>query len=1061
MMVACAQRVFAVEESDVASGLPLSAAAGFCMLCAYYYLQPLSDALALKVGIARTPLITVASMVLIAVANPVYACSVRALPVQRVLPAVYAVLVGALLVFAGCFAIAPGELGLSFAFSVFTGTFSLFLTTTFWARMASLHTKPQAKRVYGVIAAGAQLGQICASATAAWLFSRLGEQVTLWSAVLVCGTVYLVSWRGATHIADAAHKSDAETRGAAGGRGSADAGTLERCFGGVRLLLSTPLLRAISLHTLLTTFLVAGIWYERAAAVAAAFESDTDRYAFFATLNLIVGASTLLIQLLLFSHLLRRGGFALAMVCEPVVVAIGLAISCVRPGLLSIALLDGARKVVHYALLKPAKEGLYAALTPDVQFIAKPLLDTLIYRAGSLLGATYFAAALQWGLRPETRRYMLLVGALAWGVNSWWVGHLAELSQLSQNDAVEAEAMEAAEAEAMAEEDAAGKSSSKSPPPNQRRAKKLKPSRYRTVASDEDSAEGDDDAGVGGGGAPPIQAAGGGTAAIGSLVTSGVASRRYARCAFVTVGATLACALIGLTLLLTAGGLLTAEGGMLPESVTTSIHAARTEVSHWSELARSEAAKWGDVAFRSGRPPPPPSPHYPSPSPPPRPSPSPSHGHASGVAPLVSPQATATSTFANTPPPPRPTSPSPSPQLPPPAPACPPSARSPPSHPAPMPPPPDCSESECTSAGADCCAPHELNELATCSGGLTPVRTGTSCFNFVDGAYTCCPPPPPPPPHPPLVPGAIRLAAPMTMLPHGVSMPSVLLGTGGSTWMNEDRTATMVRQALLAGFRGVDTANHYRVHGGVRRGIAEAKAAGHTGPVWIQTKMEGCGNSFDAQSRIVRGSCYEDTLRVFEASLRELGVESVDSTLLHSPPCVVGAPWVNQCFGPGDVYPDRADCSADEPCEMIQQQWRALEEAYTSGRTRSIGVSNYCSACLDCLARTATISPHINQLNFHLGMGAADPAGLLSDTERRGARVQAYRPLAQGSGVGALLRDPTVAAVARAHHKSAAQVALRWVVQLGHALTTTTENVEHVRLLAPPEPHRRTPTCAK
>ena len=335
----------------------------------------------------------------------------------------------------------------------------------------------------------------------------------------------------------------------------------------------------------------------------------------------------------------------------------------------------------------------------------------------------------------------------------------------------------------------------------------------------------------------------------------------------------------------------------------------------------------------------------------------------------------------------------------------------------------------------------------------------------------------------------------MTMLPHGVSMPSVLLGTGGSTWMNEDRTATMVRQALLAGFRGVDTANHYRVHGGVRRGIAEAKAAGHTGPVWIQTKMEGCGNSFDAQSRIVAGSCYEDTLRVFEASLRELGacvflisehdhllranlprspewlrlspsragVESVDSTLLHSPPCVVGAPWVNQCFGPGDVYPDRADCTADEPCAMIQQQWRALEEAFNSGRTRSIGVSNYCSACLDCLARTATISPHINQLNFHLGMGAADPAGLLSDTERRGARVQAYRPLAQGAGVGALLRDPTVKAVARAHHKSAAQVALRWVVQLGHALTTTTENVDHVRLLArppPPHPHARKTAAA-
>ena len=192
---------------------------------------------------------------------------------------------------------------------------------------------------------------------------------------------------------------------------------------------------------------------------------------------------------------------------------------------------------------------------------------------------------------------------------------------------------------------------------------------------------------------------------------------------------------------------------------------------------------------------------------------------------------------------------------------------------------------------------------------------------------------------------------------------------------------------------------------------------------------------------------------------------------------------------------------------MMQAQWRALEHAYNTGRTRAIGVSNYCTGCLQCLNRTATVRPHINQLLVHVGMGGgADPGGLLSDTRRFGAAVQAYRPLAQGGGIGRLLAEPSVQDIAHAHGKSAAQVrshrmhrtaqplpcgdhtvsgphvpnrvalaasgahvvfpwplprvaftwplvvvrsgwqvALRWVLQLGHALTTTTENVAHMR----------------
>ena len=343
----------------------------------------------------------------------------------------------------------------------------------------------------------------------------------------------------------------------------------------------------------------------------------------------------------------------------------------------------------------------------------------------------------------------------------------------------------------------------------------------------------------------------------------------------------------------------------------------------------------------------------------------------------------------------------------------------------------------------------------TCSDGYTAVVAGKACFGFENALYTCCPPPPPWPPLPPLSPGG-TVASPTVTLSNGVVMPTILLGTGGSTWMNVETTERMVTTGLLAGFVGVDTANHYRVHGGVRRGIRVAREQGFEGDVWLQTKMEGCGNSLDSQSRIADGSCYEDTLNVFEHSLRELGLSTIDSVLLHSPPCVVGASWVDACFGPGDVYPDRCDCERPEPCRMMRQQWRALEEVYHLGKARAIGVSNYCSACLECLATREEcapgepdaeycVTPHINQLMLHAGMaGMPDPGGLVSHAARGGTHTQAYRPLAQGAGVTALLADPTVGEIAAAHGKSAAQVALRYVAQLGHGLTTTSENVHHM-----------------
>lgn len=282
---------------------------------------------------------------------------------------------------------------------------------------------------------------------------------------------------------------------------------------------------------------------------------------------------------------------------------------------------------------------------------------------------------------------------------------------------------------------------------------------------------------------------------------------------------------------------------------------------------------------------------------------------------------------------------------------------------------------------------------------------------------------------------AVFATVPTVTLSNGVEMPMLVLGTGTSTWRNNTSTALTVKMGLLAGFPGVDTANSYRNQEGVADGIAAARQAGVKGHVWITTKVEGCGSP---ESAVIH--CFNDTLRKFNQNLELLGTQQVDLTLLHAPPCIPNAPWTKGCGGPGGVYPDHTNCSAAEPCAMVQSQWRALELMYHNNASRAIGVSNYCADCLRCIKQVASVTPHVNQFKLHAAMGSADPAGLVSATTALGSLVHAYQALAHGSG--SLLHNEEVARVGAAHNKSAAQVALKWDLQQGHPVAVSVDEEE-------------------
>ena len=221
-------------------------------------------------------------------------------------------------------------------------------------------------------------------------------------------------------------------------------------------------------------------------------------------------------------------------------------------------------------------------------------------------------------------------------------------------------------------------------------------------------------------------------------------------------------------------------------------------------------------------------------------------------------------------------------------------------------------------------------------------------------------------------------SVPFVRLRNGVKMPAVLFGTGTKTWMNNTSTEAAVLAGLLAGFTGIDTANHYRNQKGVASGIKKARAAGVHTEVFLATKVEDCGNSVDPRSPVLEGHCFNQTLTVFNQNLEQLEVGAVDLTLIHGPPCIPNASWVNgSCMGnPAEdlIYPHQCNCAADEPCQMIQEQWLALEKMYKLGKTKAIGVANFCQPCLECIAKVSTETPMVNQVKFHVGMPGTDPA---------------------------------------------------------------------------------------
>lgn len=231
-----------------------------------------------------------------------------------------------------------------------------------------------------------------------------------------------------------------------------------------------------------------------------------------------------------------------------------------------------------------------------------------------------------------------------------------------------------------------------------------------------------------------------------------------------------------------------------------------------------------------------------------------------------------------------------------------------------------------------------------------------------------------------------------TTLSNGVQMPWLGLGTAGR-WTpyakgsqgaaelgSVEGVAEAVSAALDVGYRHIDTAPFYGNEEAVGRGIATHPVDREQ--VFITTKV---WNDDIAAGR-------EATRASIEASLWRLNVEAVDLLLLH---------W---------------------PVPGYQEAWQALEDAYSHGKTRAIGVSNFQVHQLQELLTQATIAPMVNQVEFHPYLVQPE---LLRFCRAHHIQHQGWSPLM----VGRVDEVPEIVCIADVHGRTPFQVAIRWAPQ--------------------------------
>lgn len=290
--------------------------------------------------------------------------------------------------------------------------------------------------------------------------------------------------------------------------------------------------------------------------------------------------------------------------------------------------------------------------------------------------------------------------------------------------------------------------------------------------------------------------------------------------------------------------------------------------------------------------------------------------------------------------------------------------------------------------------------------------------------------------------GLAEASIPVVTLNNGVKMPMISAGL----WQVKPEEATaMIPKAFDIGFNHIDASCVvYSNEVEVGKALSKYDRASY----FLTTKLDPLPTWSSAEVA-------EKTTAQLNACLASHQVDFIDLLLVHWPlgDCATNQKvWraVEDFHKAGKAKTSKRSPRSHRSTHMpLHDSAYALHKssAFVSLHAFAVGISNFNACQLDCLMQTATVPPAVNQVLYHLGMGAKHP--LQDAMDEHHVVLQAYSPLGAGTTgrprMPEIINGDLVASIGAKYGKTGPQVSLRWLVQRGVPLAAESTNRAHLQ----------------
>lgn len=351
----------------------------FLLLCSYYLLRPLRDAMAASAGLNYLPWLFTATFVVMLTLTPFFGMLVSRVRKQLLLPITYGFFAFNLLVFYLLFKERPDSQWVAIAFFVWLSVFNMFVVSIFWSFMADVFRDEEAKRLFGPIAAGGGTGAILGPLIAQVLVVRIGiDGLVGLSLLLLLATLPCI--RGLARWAQQRHGHfmlpSTDPRARIGGSAMA----------GVGLVAKSPYLLGVFAIIALGSITGTFMYFELQHIAAGAYPEIGPRTAFYARLDVGVNILAFVLQGFIAARLIRRFELGGALLATPLVALASFAWLAMMPTLMPLAISQVIRRAGDFGVARPCREVLFTIVDQETKYKAKNFIDTVLQRFGDMVG---------------------------------------------------------------------------------------------------------------------------------------------------------------------------------------------------------------------------------------------------------------------------------------------------------------------------------------------------------------------------------------------------------------------------------------------------------------------------------------------------------------------------------------------------------------------------------------------------------------------------------------------------------------------------------------------------